>query len=65
MLDRSPLDSSSLRQGAHEAGNRNAGISMDGDVANMMDLNVIDPLKVKTNAIESASRNDNNDPQNR
>jgi chaperonin GroEL (HSP60 family) len=28
---------------------------MDGDVANMMDLNVIDPLKVKTNAIESAA----------
>jgi thermosome len=49
------LDKLVEARSAHEAGNRNAGISMDGDVANMMDLNVIDPLRVKTNAIESAA----------
>jgi thermosome len=50
-----PLDKLVEARSAHEAGNRNAGISMDGDVENMMDLNVIDPLRVKTNAIESAA----------
>jgi thermosome len=50
-----PLDKLVEARSAHEAGNRNAGISMDGDVTNMMDLNVIDPLRVKTNAIESAA----------
>lgn len=50
-----PLDKLVEARSAHEAGNRNAGISMDGDVANMMDLDVIDPLRVKTNAIESAA----------
>ncbi len=50
-----PLDKLVEARSAHEAGNRNAGISMDGDVMNMMDLNVVDPLRVKTNAIESAA----------
>jgi thermosome len=50
-----PLDKLVEARSAHEAGNSNAGISMDGDVMNMMDLNVVDPLRVKTNAIESAA----------
>ncbi len=50
-----PLDKLVELRSAHEAGNINAGISINGDVANMIDLNVIDPLRVKTNAIESAA----------
>jgi len=50
-----PLDKLVEAKSAHEAGNRDAGISMNGEVKNMMDLNVIDPLKVKINAIESAT----------
>ena len=50
-----PLDKLVEARSAHEAGNRDAGISMNGEVKNMMALNVIDPLKVKINAIESAT----------
>lgn len=50
-----PLDKLVEARSAHEAGNRDVGISMDGEIKNMMDLNVIDPLKVKINAIESAT----------
>jgi thermosome len=50
-----PLDKLVEARSAHEAGNSDVGFSMDGEVKNMMDLNVIDPLKVKTNAIESAT----------
>jgi len=50
-----PLDKLVEARSAHEAGNRDVGISMNGEVKNMMDLNVIDPLKVKINAIESAT----------
>ena len=39
---------------AHESGDRNAGISVDGEVRDMLALNVVDPLRVKLNAVESA-----------
>ena len=50
-----PLDKLVEAKSAHEAGNGDAGISMNGEVKNMIDLNIIDPLKVKINAIESAT----------
>ncbi len=50
-----PLDKLVEARSAHEAGDRDVGISMNGEVKNMMELNVIDPLKVKINAIESAT----------
>jgi len=50
-----PLDKLVEAKSAHEAGNSDAGISMNGEVKNMIDLNIIDPLKVKINAIESAT----------
>jgi len=40
---------------AHESGDRSAGISVDGEVRDMLALNVVDPLRVKLNAIESAT----------
>ncbi|HYA60708.1 MAG TPA: thermosome subunit beta [Candidatus Acidoferrum sp.] len=50
-----PLDKLVEAKSAHEAGNSDAGISMNGEVKNMLDLNILDPLKVKINAIESAT----------
>ncbi|HXY88104.1 MAG TPA: thermosome subunit beta [Candidatus Acidoferrales bacterium] len=50
-----PLDKLVEAKSAHEAGNSDAGITMNGEVKNMIDLNIIDPLKVKINAIESAT----------
>jgi len=39
---------------AHESGDRNAGISLGREVRTLLALNVVDPLRVKLNAVESA-----------
>jgi len=49
-----PLDKIVELRSAHESGDRNAGISVDGEVRDMLALNVVDPLRVKLNAVESA-----------
>ena len=49
-----PLDKLVELRSAHESGDRNAGISVDGEVRDMLALNVVDPLRVKLNAVESA-----------
>ncbi len=49
-----PLDKIVELRSAHESGDRNAGISLDGEVRDMLALNVVDPLRVKLNAVESA-----------
>ncbi|MGZ4912874.1 MAG: thermosome subunit beta [Halobacteriota archaeon] len=50
-----PLDRIVELRSAHEQGNTSAGISVDGDVTDMLSLNVVDPVRVKMNAIESAT----------
>jgi thermosome len=50
-----PLDKLVELRSAHESGDKNAGIAADGEVRDMLALNVIDPLRVKLNAVESAT----------
>ena len=50
-----PLDKIVELRSAHESGDKNAGISADGEVRDMLALNVVDPLRVKLNAVESAT----------
>jgi chaperonin GroEL (HSP60 family) len=50
-----PLDKLVELRSAHESGDRNAGISVDGEIRDMLALNVVDPLRVKLNAVESAT----------
>lgn len=50
-----PLDKLVELRSAHESGDKNAGISADGEVRDMLALNVVDPLRVKLNAVESAT----------
>jgi len=50
-----PLDKIVELRSAHESGGKSLGISVDGDVKDMLALNVVDPLRIKLNAIESAT----------
>ncbi len=50
-----PLDKIVELRSAHEKGSTSAGISVNGDVVDMLPLNVVDPVLVKLNAIESAN----------
>ncbi len=50
-----PLDKIVELRSAHETGNTSAGISVNGEVTDMLSLNVVDPVRVKLNAIESAN----------
>ncbi|MGZ4864394.1 MAG: thermosome subunit beta [Halobacteriota archaeon] len=50
-----PLDKLVELRSAHESGDKNAGIAADGEVRDMLALNVVDPLRVKLNAVESAT----------
>ena len=50
-----PLDKLVELRSAHESGDKNAGIAADGEIRDMLALNVIDPLRVKLNAVESAT----------
>ncbi len=50
-----PLDKIVELRSAHEKGDTTAGISINCDVTDMLSLNVVDPVRVKLNAIESAN----------
>ncbi|MGZ4942802.1 MAG: thermosome subunit beta [Halobacteriota archaeon] len=50
-----PLDKIVELRSAHEKGGTSAGISANGDVTDMLSLDVVDPVRVKLNAIESAT----------
>ncbi|MGZ4947435.1 MAG: thermosome subunit beta [Halobacteriota archaeon] len=50
-----PLDKIVELRSAHEKGGTSAGISANGDVKDMLSLDVVDPVRVKLNAIESAT----------
>jgi len=50
-----PLDKIVELRSAHESGDKSMGISVDGDVKDMLALDVVDPLRIKLNAIESAT----------
>ncbi len=51
-----PIDMMVELKSQHEKGNKNAGLDVyTGDVINMMDKGVVEPLRVKTQAINSAT----------
>lgn len=51
-----PIDTLVELRSAHEQGNINSGVNLfDGKVADALEMGVIEPLKVKTQAIKSAS----------
>ena len=50
------IDSLVALRSAHESGKKSAGLDMDkGKPVNMLDLGVVEPLRVKTQAIQSAA----------
>ncbi len=51
-----PIDKIALLRAEHEKGNKSAGLDVfSGDVKDMTKLGVVEPLKIKIQAIESAS----------
>ncbi len=51
-----PIDKIALLRAEHEKGNKNAGLDVfSGEVKDMIKLGVIEPLKIKLQAVESAS----------
>ncbi|NOX71873.1 MAG: thermosome subunit [Candidatus Micrarchaeota archaeon] len=51
-----PIDKVALLRAEHDKGNEKAGLDVfSGDVKDMVELGVIEPLKIKIQAIESAS----------